>query len=129
MISQKLKTIFTIFIPVFILHGLEEYFTGLYKYDPFYQFFPNPKTAFMIFVLAIGNIFVVASYIFVKKNKWALGLSIMLGLLSLFEFIHFYDAIRTGGYYPGLISAFAFPIIAFYLWKELLKNFKQDDRN
>lgn len=122
--SNKIKIIFAIFTPVFIAHGLEEYFIGLYKYDPFFQSFPNPKAAFMIFVLAIGNGFVIASYIFVKKNKWTLGLSIMLGLLLLFEFIHFYDAIKIGGYYPGLITAFAFPILAFYLWKELLINYK-----
>lgn len=124
MVSTRLKKIFAISIPVFIAHGLEEYFTGLYNYDAFYQSFSNPKIAFIIFVLVVANLSIIAFYIFVKKNKWVLGLSILLGLILLFEFIHFYDAIKIGGYYPGLITAFAFPIIGFLLWKELLKNYK-----
>ncbi len=39
MISQKLKTIFCISIPVFIAHGLEEYFNGFYNTDSSFRFF------------------------------------------------------------------------------------------
>jgi len=124
MISKKLKLVFGISIPVFIAHGLEEYFTKLYDFDPFYQFFSNPKAVFIFFVLVLGNILLIASYILIRKNKWVFGLSIALGLLFIFELIHIYDAIRVGGYYPGLITSFAFPILAIFLGKELLTNWK-----
>ena len=125
MIPQKIKTLFFISIPVFIAHGLEEYFTGLYNFDYFYQSFSNPKIVFVILVLVVLNISLVVSYILVQKNKWAFGLSIALGVLLIFELIHVYDAIRVGGYYPGLYTALIFPIIGFFLWKELLNNYKK----
>ena len=124
MISKKLKLVFGISIPVFIVHGIEEYFTRLYDFDPFYQSFSNPKAVFIFFVLVLGNTLLIISYILIRKNKWVFGLSIALGLLFIFELIHIYDAVRVGGYYPGLITSFAFPIISIFLWKELLKNWK-----
>lgn len=124
MISQKLKTIFFISTLVFIAHGLEEYFTGLYNFDSFYQSFSNPKAVFIFVVLVLANTLLIISYMIIRRNKWVLGLSIALGLLFIFELIHIYDAIRVGGYYPGLITSLAFPIISIFLWKELLKNYK-----
>ena len=124
MISKKLKNIFAFSIPVFIAHGIEEYFTRLYDFDPFYQLFSNPKAVFIFFVLVLGNTLLIISYILIRKNKWVFGLSIALGLLFIFELIHIYDAIRVGGYYPGLITSFAFPIMSVFLSKELLKNWK-----
>jgi uncharacterized membrane protein len=126
MISQKLKNIFTFSIPVFIAHGLEEYFTGLYNFDSFYQSFSNPKMVFVIVVLVLGNISLIIAYVLIQKNKWAFGLSVTLGLLLIFELTHIYEAVKLGGYYPGLITFFAFPIIGFFLWKELLKNYKNN---
>jgi len=125
MISKKLKNIFAFSIPVFIAHGIEEYFTRLYDFDPFYQLFSNPKAVFIFFVLVLGNTLLIISYILIRKNKWVFGLSIALGLLFIFELIHIYDAVRAGGYYPGLITSFAFPILAIFLGKELLNNYKK----
>ena len=60
MISQKLKTLFYISIPVFIAHGLEEFFNGFYNVDWSFRFvfgflnkilagFGNDKNAFLKF--------------------------------------------------------------------------------
>ena len=123
MISNKLKNLFYISIPLFIAHGVEEYFTGLYNFDPFYQLFSNPKIVFVFVVLVLLNVLLIISYILVQKNKWSLALSTALGILLVLELIHIYDAMRVGGYYPGLYTALVFPIIGFFFWKELLKNF------
>jgi len=125
MISQKLINIFAFSIPVFISHGLEEYFTGLYNFDSFYQSFSNPKMVFVIVVLVLGNVSLIIAYTLVRKNKWVFGLSVALGLLLIFELTHVYEAVKLGGYYPGLITFFAFPIIAIFLGKELLNNYKK----
>ena len=125
MISQRLKIIFVVSIPVFIAHGVEEYFTRLYNFDSFYQSFSNPKAVFIFFVLVLGNTLLIISYILIRKNKWVFDLSIALGLLFIFELIHIYDAVRVGGYYPGLITSFAFPILALFLGEELLNNYKK----
>ncbi len=120
---DKLKIIFGISIPLFIAHGLEEYFTGLYNFDSFYQSFSNPKIAFIFVVLVLLNILLVIAYVLIQKNIFVSFLSFALGILLLLEFIHFYDAIKIGGYYPGLITASAFPVVALIYWKQLLKRF------
>ncbi len=124
MITQKLKTIFFISIPIFIAHGIEEYFTGLYNFDFFYQSFSNPKLVFVIVVPVLANILLIVSYVLVKKNKWVFGLSFLLGLLFIFELTHIYEAIMVRGYYPGLYTAIPLLIVGFLFWKELLKNYK-----
>jgi len=125
MISQKLKNIFLFSIPVFVAHGIEEYFTGLYNFGSLYQSFSNPKIVFILVVLIFVNTLLVTSYILIKNNKWMFGLSTTVGLLLIFELIHIYDAVRVGGYYPGLYTALIFPIIGFFFWKELLNNYKK----
>ncbi len=124
MISNKLKTIFAVSIPVFIAHGIEEYFTGLYNVDSFYQSFSNPKLVFVIMVLLLANMLLIVSYFLVLKNKWVFGLSVLLGLALIFELVHIYEAIKIGGYYSGLYTALIFPIVGFLLWKELFKHYK-----
>ena len=124
MISQKLKNIFAISIPIFIIHGLEEYFTGLYAVDPFYQLFSNPKLIFVIIVLIFLNIILVISYILIQKNKWTLGLFVLFELLLVYELTHIYMAVKVGGYYPGFITALIFPVITVFVGKELIKIIK-----
>ena len=128
MISSKLKNIFALSIPVFIVHGLEEYFTGFYRIDPLIQ------DVFGKFSLGLANTFIVFQIVFwlllalglflVEKNILPRMISVIMGLIILFEFSHIYEAIVIGGYYPGLITALVFPIVAFFFWKELIKDIK-----
>lgn len=60
MLSKKLRNIFIISIPVFIAHGLEEYFTNFYNLDSFSRFafapFDNmtvPQATFLLFQIMI----------------------------------------------------------------------------
>ena len=124
MISKRLKIIFGISIPIFIAHGLEEYFTGLYNFDSFYQSFSSPKIVFVIIVLILLNVSLIISYALVQKNKWVFGLSFLLGLLFIYEFVHIYEAIMTRGYYPGLYTALLFPIMGYFFWREFIENYK-----
>ncbi len=127
MISPRLKNIFALLIPIFIIHGLEEYFTGLYNVDSFYQSFSNPKTVFVIVVLILANISVIISYLLIRKNKYVLILSLLLGILLLYELTHIYRAIMIGGYYPGLITAIPILILGIFFWRELIKIIKGRD--
>lgn len=125
MISSRLKNIFALLIPVFIVHGLEEYFTGLYNVDSFYQSFSNPKAVFVIIVLILANTSLVVSYLLIRKNKWLLGLSFLLGILLIYELSHLYRAVMVGGYYPGLYTALLFPIIGYFYGIEFIRNYKK----
>lgn len=127
MISKKPKNLFYISIPLFVAHGVEEYFTGLYNFDPFYQLFSNPKIVFVFVVLILLNVLLIVSCILIQKNKWSLVLSTALGVLLVLELIHVYDAMRVGGYYPGLYTALVFPIIGFFFWKEFINNLRNSN--
>ena len=126
MISSRLKNIFALSIPVFIIHGSEEYFTGLYNFDSFYQSFSNPKIVFVFIVLVLLNISLIVSYILIQKNKGVFILSFLLGLLFIYQLVHIYKAIIIGGYYPGLYTSLIFPILGYFYWREFIKNYQSN---
>ena len=130
MISPKLKTIFSLSIPLFIAHGLEEYFTGFTNVDSHVQFvlgyfnsLPTTQSTFLLFQIILWLILAVSSLL-IWNEKWRMRLMIIPGLVYIYEFHHIWKSFGTGGYYPGVITALLFPIIAFFFWRELLKNFK-----
>ena len=129
MISKKLKNIFLVSIPVFIAHGLEEYFNNFYNKDPIFKFLFKPfeimsvpQATFLLLQIMLWLLLII-SFLLIASEKWQLRLMIILGLIYIFELHHFLEALIHGGYYPGVITAIAFPIIGFAFWKELLKNF------
>ena len=130
MISQKLKIIFLVSIPVFVAHGLEEIFTGLYNVDSHVAFMfgglaklPTMEALFILSQIMIWLVLVV-SFLLLLGPKWQLRRMIILGLVYIYELHHFWKAFEAWGYYPGLITAIAFAVIGFFFWKELIKNYK-----
>ena len=130
MISNKLKTIFIISIPIFIAHGVEEIYTGLFNVDSHvaYMFgklatLPEMKAIFVLFQIMLWFTLIVSALL-ISNEKWRLRLMIIPGLVYIYELHHFWKAFETWGYYPGLITAIAFPVIGFFFWKELIKNYK-----
>ena len=130
MISKKLKTIFYISIPIFITHGLEEIFNGFYNIDwstklviGFLNEMSVPQATFIVFQIMIWLAFIVFAFL-IASEKWRLRLLILPGIIYVFELHHLWKALESWSYYPGAITAIAFPFIAFFFWKELLKNWK-----
>src|SRR3990167_941357 len=130
MISKKLKTIFYISIPIFITHGLEEIFNGFYNIDwstklviGFLNEMSVPQATFIVFQVMIWLTFIVFAFL-IASEKWRLRLMILPGIIYIFEFHHIWKTLESWSYYPGVITAIVFPFIAFFFWKELLKNWK-----
>lgn len=130
MISQKLKTIFYISIPVFIAHGFEEIFNGFYNVDWFFKFafgfletMSVPQATFIVFQIMIWLAFIVFAFL-IASEKWRLRLMLLPGIIYIFELHHIWKAFESWSYYPGVITAIAFPVVGFLFWKELLKNLK-----
>lgn len=76
MISKKLKNIFLMSIPLFVAHGLEEYFTNFYNIDPISKFvfgyfekMSIYQATFLLFQIMIW-IFLVISYLLITNEKW-----------------------------------------------------------
>jgi len=130
MISKKLKTIFIISIPIFIAHGLEEFFNGFYNVDWSFKFafgfletMSVPQATFLVFQIMLWLAFIVFAFL-IASEKWRLRLMILPGLIYIFELHHIWKTLEGWSYYPGVITAIAFPVIAILFWKELLTNFK-----
>ena len=131
MISRKLKTIFALSIPLFILHGIEEYQTGFYSNDELYQFVFRPflemswhQVMFATFQVMLWLLLLV-SFAMVASERWRLRMMVVWGFVYIFELHHIWKAIVLGSYYPGLITAFMFPLVGYFFWKELIKSWNK----
>lgn len=128
--TKRLQQLFLILIPLFILHGLEEVFTGFYSIDSQVEFWfgnlnllPTPQATFILFQIMIWLMLIV-SYLLLLGPKWQLRLMFIPGIIFVYELHHLYKAIDVGGYYPGLITAIPLYLVGFLFWKELIKNYK-----
>lgn len=127
-VSNKLKSIFLLSIPLSIIHGIEEYITGFYATDNFSKLFfsysnnmNSIQSSFITFQVMIWLILIISA-ILITKPKWQLYIMLIPGLIYIFELHHLVKAIIVFSYYPGALTAFLFPIIGFFYWQQLLKD-------
>jgi len=130
MLTKKLKRLFLISILIFIAHITEELLAGLWNVDSLTisaaKYFQSiPQAIFVVFNLTF-LIFLIIIALLIKGGKWIWLVMSIVGLIFVFELEHIIKALISGGYYPGLYTSFLFPIIGFFYWKELIKNFKQN---
>ena len=130
MITQRLKNIFLLSIPLFIAHGLEEILTGFYNVDSHVAFMfgklttmPTTQALFILFQIMIWLILIIG-YLLLLGPKWQLRLMFIPGIVFIYELHHLYKAFDVGGYYPGIITAIPLYAVGFFFWKELIKNYK-----
>ena len=130
MITQRLKNIFLLSIPLFIAHGLEEILTGFYNVDSHVAFMfgklatmPTTQALFILFQIMIWLILIIG-YLLILGPKWQLRLMFIPGIFFIYELHHLYKAFDVGGYYPGIITAIPLYAVGFFFWKELIKNYK-----
>src|SRR3989344_5164662 len=124
MISTKLKTIFGLSIPLFIAHGIEEFLTGFYNLDAWDQAIFAPLASlsvhgamFLTFQIMFWLLLII-SFLLLRGERVQFYLLALLGVIYIFELHHIVKAILAGGYYPGLITSLAFPVVAVFFWKE-----------
>ena len=134
MISQKLKNIFYISVPVFIAHGLEEILNGFYNVDwstkivfGFLDGMSLPQATFVVFQIMLWLALIIFALL-ITSEKWRLRLMFLPGIIFIVELHHPWSAITSLGYYPGVITSIPLVIIGFLFWKELLSNFKNHEQ-
>ncbi len=127
MISTKLKIIFGLSIPLFILHGIEEYRTGFYSNNEMYQFVFRPflemswhQVMFATFQVMFWLLLVV-SFLLVASEQWRFRMMMVWGAVYILELHHIWKAVVSWSYYPGLITAIPLVIVGFFFWQELCK--------
>jgi hypothetical protein len=131
--SQKLKTLFYISIPLFVAHGLEEIFNGFYNVDwstklvfGFLYEMPVPQATFWVFQIMLWLALIIFALL-ISSEKWRLRLMFIPGIIFIVELHHLWSAITSWSYYPGLVTSIPVLIIGFLFWKELLNNSKKHE--
>jgi len=125
MVSSKLLKIIGVSIPLFVAHGLEEYFTGFYLNDPIFKFalilfqgMGFNQGMFLLLQIMILLILVI-SFTILSKKYWIF--LTLLGLTFVVESHHIIHAVLIRGYYPGLVTSIPLVFLGFLLGKELIK--------
>lgn len=131
MITNKLKYLFGLSILLFIAHGIEEISTGFYSVDAWDQFLfatyfsslSASEAMFITFQIMIW-LFFVGVFLLLLSERIRLYILALVGVIYLYELHHPIEAFVAGGYYPGLMTSLPFPVVAFFFWKEWIKNYK-----
>ncbi len=131
MISYRLRLLVFLSSILIVLHGIEEYLTNFHHIDPIFLFVFAPllkgnanQAAFVTFQI-MAWMLLFSSFVLLQGRKWILRMLCILGIVMIFELHHFVEAMMTQSYYSGLLTASLFPVLAFFYWKELLKEFRR----
>ena len=123
---RTLRSIFFLSIPIFIVHGIEEYVMGFTKIDPIFRFIFQPvlsmstdQGTFLVFQIMLWLLLIVSALLLLGE-KWQRRLFIIPGIFYIVEVHHLIETIMRQSYYPGSLTAIAFPVLAFFFWKEYL---------
>lgn len=126
-ITKKLKIIFGLSIPVFIMHGIEEFITHFYDSDSHSQAIfgvfsslSNHGATFVVFQIMLWLLLIIG-FLLILGGRWQFYTFSIIGVVYLYELHHIIKAVMVQGYYPGLYTSLAFPIIAILFWKEWLR--------
>lgn len=130
MVSKKLVNIIGFSIPLFVAHGLEEYYAGFYIADPLFKFvllfFKEMGFAQALFLelqIMLWITFLVLFLLLKNKKLLLLVLLNLFGAIFIIETHHLIHALLIGNYYPGLITSLPLLILGYIYWKELIKGY------
>lgn len=131
MITDKLKKITFISLLVIFVHAIEEIIMGFWKVDSVLMIWNEYLVSIPHAVYWASHIpfwfFLIPLFLLILGGKWTLRVMALFGMIFVVEIHHiFYAIFVTKGYYPGLITAIFYPIVGFFYWKELIKNFRKD---
>ncbi len=129
-ISTRLKAILAVSIPIFIIHGIEEFKTHFYDIDThsgaifgILSTLSNHGATFITFEIMLWLLLIV-SLLLIMGGRWQFYTFSLIGLVYVYEFHHIIKAISVNGYYPGLYTSLAFPFIGFLFWREWFNVYK-----
>lgn len=123
--QTKLQFTFLVLALLFVIHGLEEYFTEFYSIDWSYRSLfgslSDIPQVFLLYQLGLW-LLLLLTFLLLKRGKRITWLLMAWGVISILELQHVYAALTQGSYYPGLITSLLFPVVAVYYWRELFRN-------
>lgn len=129
MISRNLQFLFLLSLFLITAHGIEETLTGFRHADSFVIVLANytnmtPEMFYWVFHIIWWTL-LPSVYIFLRKSTVMLPLLTLFSIVFMFESHHIIKAIIANQYYPGMITAFFYPILGVFFYRELIKNWRQ----
>lgn len=129
MTSKRLENLFLISLLLIYAHGLEENLTGFPYIDSFMvigaQYFGTTPEIFYWASHFIWWLSVPLLFLLFRKTRILLFLLTLFSLVFVTEIHHTIKAILAKSYYPGLITALFYPIMGYFFWDELIKNWRK----
>ena len=129
MISDKLKKLYLLAMLLIAAHGVEEYLSGFSYKDSFVFYFASlfesKEQVFYWSFHIMWWLFIPIAYLLILGGRWVLYLLSLFSVVFAFELHHVIKGILSGGYYPGMITGFFYPILGIFFWRELVKNWRK----
>ena len=124
--ALDIKHLVLVSLGAFVIHGIEEYFSRFYAIDPqaeviFRSLAVGDYRAGFIILQVLFWLVLLGAYFLVRANKQEALIAAALGAISLYELTHIWYGLRLGGYYPGLYTSLAFPLLAVYFFRHFIK--------
>lgn len=133
MVSKKLVRLFSLALLLIAAHGVEEYVSGFLYQDRFVWYFSslaNTKEELFYWTFHImWWALLLIVYALILGKRWSLYIMALFALVFPFELHHVIKSIIAGKYYPGMITGILYPLLGFFYWKEVLKNWRMYDKN
>jgi hypothetical protein len=133
MISKNLRKILILTVLLIAAHGVEEVLTGFSAKDFFIQypsaFFKNAHELFYwTFHIMWWLLVLIAFFLILGGKKAVLIILTLFGFVYIFEIHHVIKGIVSGSYYSGIVTGAIYPILGFFYWKELIKNWRPSEQ-
>lgn len=128
MISNKLKRIFLISLILIYAHGIEEIIGGFQYFDSFIVYGANlfnttPEIFYWVSHL-VWWVSLPILFLLFHKNRLGLLLMALYGLVFFIELHHPIKGLLIGSYYPGMVTALFYPVVGFFYWKQIIRDWK-----
>lgn len=125
MISKNLNVLFIVSLSLIYLHGVEEVLTGFQHTDSFMMFggkvFSISTESFYWFSHLLWWLGAPIMFLIFRNKPIILPLLALFGTVFFIEAHHLIKALLVQSYYPGMITAFLYPIFGVYFYKELMR--------
>ena len=128
MISKRLTIIFLSSLLLIYAHAIEEVLTGFQYNDSFVVFGAKyigttPEIFYWLFHIAFW-VSLPTLFFLLHKKRLGLPLISVFGIIYFVELHHVIKGVFAGHYYPGMITALFYPVVGFFFWQELIRNWR-----
>ncbi|OGI63742.1 hypothetical protein A2914_01025 [Candidatus Nomurabacteria bacterium RIFCSPLOWO2_01_FULL_41_21] len=122
---KRVESFVHVLVPLFVVHFLEEIFTDFASIDlsvlHLSKYFNlDQQITFSLIQIALFLFLAVLLVLVLSKKRIPFILSLIFSIISLYEFSHVYEALKTQSYYPGLITGVIITIVGVVFVYKLL---------